>query len=763
MSNAWKVAEYFMFRHAGFPFELIEKIKFIASYRAVEHAVEAGQNESCMQKAREIFESELYLKRRQLQRIASMPKFQEAVFHQNQHDYKRGAYARIVELSRASIQRRKRNRNARRREQLAYRYLQRFCTRNETVSFFGPFSLGKFSTMKEMIAYRSLRKGKMINRKTYISIPLLVRMLHSAIDTDAILMMLKPQVAPCFKIEGARALHVITGRTITLDATCLEIIRLLGMRLTVKEIVSKQGSDGKTIMDKIRWLINKGIVLSGLEFSAKTNDPDKYMLNRLPSFPGIRQHEWYARLRKLSQLRIKFENGAFGQRQRIIRELAKIFPPLSKGSTGRELKDEKGFFTEYCESPFRYVRLDKQMRSALCDGLGAILDLALRDKQTMRKIQRQLLREWLSRTFPANPTNEVPVNDVIAQMASSREENIYPFQIGNKNLSEVSTNDLPVNFIELIDQFKGMPFVSFDAETLKKRFLEPGGNQHEPMATGCDIFISSSSKNAMNKGDYEFVLGEAHGMGQPLSVYAWVVKTSSRGKAFAREIKKIQKAISKKYRLSSFLTIPYSILDQPYDSPAVAEIDMDIRSGRKKNKIDPCALRLKWDKKTVRLIETRKKKMPLLLLHGARPLYSLFSMLYPVISNTRTAQEKSHFPRVKINTCILQREQWVFLKKDLFFAKASYQKSGIELWVELQEWRMREHIPRHFFLKTGRAHKPVFIDFQNYFAIEIFLNFSKKAQERLYIIEMLPGPEKLWLKDGAGRYTSEFRLMVYRM
>lgn len=75
----------------------------------------------------------------------------------------------------------------------------------------------------------------------------------------------------------------------------------------------------------------------------------------------------------------------------------------------------------------------------------------------------------------------------------------------------------------------------------------------------------------------------------------------------------------------------------------------------------------------------------------------------------------------------------------------------------LAGWAGAQGLPRHCFFKASREPKPMYLDWRNPLAVEAFARMAKRSGSVL-ITEMSPGPDELWLRDGAGRrYCAELR------
>jgi hypothetical protein len=68
-------------------------------------------------------------------------------------------------------------------------------------------------------------------------------------------------------------------------------------------------------------------------------------------------------------------------------------------------------------------------------------------------------------------------------------------------------------------------------------------------------------------------------------------------------------------------------------------------------------------------------------------------------------------------------------------------------------------LPRYVFVRVASERKPVLIDRDNYFLLELLDYLLREGAEAL-VSEMLPSPDQLWLRDDTGAFCSELRLSL---
>ena len=108
-----------------------------------------------------------------------------------------------------------------------------------------------------------------------------------------------------------------------------------------------------------------------------------------------------------------------------------------------------------------------------------------------------------------------------------------------------------------------------------------------------------------------------------------------------------------------------------------------------------------------------------------------------------------HQPRLTVGRVVLRREAWAV--------------AADEIPDALDAWARDLGMPRRVFVKTPNERKPFYLDLDSAVLRRIALRHIRAAagrEEPVRFTEMLPGPDRCWLSDAAGRrYASELRLV----
>lgn len=753
--NDWQIGKFFIFRCAGFPFELIEELKFPKTIKVINDLSKSDLGVK-LEKGQKVFEEEFYEKRLGIQRIASLPKFQEAVFLQDI-----GAHKSIRNFSKKNIYKHQIRSKSKSIENLVYRYLQRFCTKNETVSFFGPFYIGDFSSSNKNIGLAKSGGDNIRKRVIFINYWFLFSIIDSIESNDKILIYLKPSIPPNVHFNKNSAIILKTNNSLNLDKLSNEIYRLADRKTSVSIISSKlieQGFDRDEIFKRIRWMFQHSFLLSGLEVASSIESPEDYLLETLRDIPSAKKSYCYCKLKKLSRLKRLFQRGNFLERLAISDEVNRLFLRQIKDTYSKSRFYGRSFLSEYCCLNLDYLKIGKGIKAEVLDLLNFILNLASYNYDKFEKVRNRFIIDWLRDEFKTDP---VSLREALLKAAQRKDKDSALFFSGDLSPGSFGNLDsLPPGVLASLDKRQKQNSGRLTIKDLGRRFSKYLNYPGKEAATCCDILISAPDIGAINKGRFDLIFSEAHPMRYPASCYNVLVEPSGKKNVLREELAGIQKYIAGDKTIAQLLINPKDILDGSFDSRFPAEIEYDLYSKSRKRRISLSDLKIRYTDKSLKLLDSKNREI---LFLGSLPFFgSSFSVLSPTFNCLRQAQATSRFQRARLGDFVFQREQWFFLKKDLFFAQDEYKKEGLELWLELEKWRRNQNIPKHIFLRADNRIKPIFVDFENYFAIEAFINFVKRARQSISIEEMLPGPEDLWFKDKNGRYTCEFRLILYK-
>ena len=115
---------------------------------------------------------------------------------------------------------------------------------------------------------------------------------------------------------------------------------------------------------------------------------------------------------------------------------------------------------------------------------------------------------------------------------------------------------------------------------------------------------------------------------------------------------------------------------------------------------------------------------------------------------------------------VLFRRRWVFAPGEAPEAPregGDPDAAGADFFARTARWRREHGLPRRVFLHTPATPKPYFADLDSPLSVDLLrrtLHPSNpdESSPTLHVVEMLPGPDEMWVRDGRGRYATEFLL-----
>lgn len=123
--------------------------------------------------------------------------------------------------------------------------------------------------------------------------------------------------------------------------------------------------------------------------------------------------------------------------------------------------------------------------------------------------------------------------------------------------------------------------------------------------------------------------------------------------------------------------------------------------------------------------------------------------------------EVTHWPRIVLGRVVLWRARWVLRQPQW----PTLPPPGAARFLELARWRQRLNLPRRVFVHTSVEPKPFHVDFEAPLLIDLLVRALATAATHeapvLYVTEMLPSPDELWVRDDAGRgHATEFLMQL---
>ena len=123
-----------------------------------------------------------------------------------------------------------------------------------------------------------------------------------------------------------------------------------------------------------------------------------------------------------------------------------------------------------------------------------------------------------------------------------------------------------------------------------------------------------------------------------------------------------------------------------------------------------------------------------------------------------------HTPRVTIDRVTVCRETWRFSPSELSFA---FEKDEAARFLAARRFAREHDLPRFVFIKVPIEVKPFYVDFDSPIYVDLLAKSIRRTKEKgrpdalVSVTEMFPRADETWLPDAEGQhYTSELRIIA---
>ncbi|MFF3753076.1 lantibiotic dehydratase, partial [Streptomyces sp. NPDC002018] len=273
-----------------------------------------------------------------------------------------------------------------------------------------------------------------------------------------------------------------------------------------------------------------------------------------------------------------------------------------------------------------------------------------------------------------------------------------------------------------------------------------------------DVMVAAAGQDALERGEFELVLGELHLATNTLGASLFVHQHPDPGELIARTSRdhpgpRLMPLLPKEHKSRLSARIRHSLV-RPEDYH-VALLDHTADPGRPNTVLSADAR-----------VERRGDRLVVVVPDGkVFDAVDVFSHVLTtlVMDLFQILPESDRSPRVAVDSLVVARETWRFVASGMEFAG---EKSEARRFVRARQWRVAQELPRWVFVVSPAEPRPFFVDFDSPVYVNIFAKAARRLARkdpgaRMTVSEMLPTPEQAWLTDDEGNtYTSELRLVA---
>lgn len=680
----------------------------------------------------ETFDGELAEARSRLHVIAADERFREAVLLSSPEVYAIGL---------ASYERRfdahARPSKVRHFEGRLYAYVQRFCTKNDTTSFFGPIDYGRIDDdQAEAFTIQRTPGGPPARRLTRLSWWAADALAETISADDAVRPHLVARLATGCELQASGRLAVLGREPVALAAADAGLLTVVDGARTADEVCDAAGGAPAA---RLESFVRAGVVKTRIELPTSTFDPLLSLQAAVAALPPAAGAPWLALLDELAADLEAFADAAAPAKLALLERVEERFAsttgqPARRGQ-GRTYADRLVLYDEaqgdvvdcVLGAPMSH-ELVRRMRPALdlCAWYSTLV------QRGCRRRAHDLLRErhgdepqpYL--TFVAELERDAAVADVLAEPA------IEAFRDRLQEIARAAERDGRIRL---------------RAEDLRELAVDvPAGTLVSP-----DIFVAASDPDAIARGDYEIVIGELHYGAQVCCHF--LTFHPERDAVAARLCDALPEPEPGELR-ASFVHGRWQGKTFYLEPPGVA-VELRGRSQKPRGEVVPVSdLEIHSAGDGVEL--RSRSRDTVLRTHPGDPR-AVANWLFgtpPVIAPDIVLG--AFTPRVEIDGTVLTRARWELDAAELSSVLAG--RRGADLMTAAQIVRAEHGLPERCFVRVASERKPFFVDLANLFALEQLVTLVSSGG-KVVLSEVLPRPEQWWLR-GPGTRSNEWRMTL---
>jgi hypothetical protein len=697
-----------------------------------------------------------------IREIASAKDYREAVTWQNRHAL-HGSIAGLLGMPPGQPVR---TRDQRRREETVANYLQRYCTKNDTIGFFGPLGWAEFLPDGDNIAAQP-GATLLAERNVYFEVWCIDELAGVLSQDKRLRPWIAPRRASYLDLVGT-TLYLPSRSSLNLPIREAATLRACDGHQTAKEIAANlihNPLTGIRSEEEVYALLasfeQRGLIVWKLEVPIELY-PERTLRRCLERVDdeGLRRTA-LAALGEVESARRLIEDavGDAEELDHAIGNLETVFTRLTGTASTRsagQMYAGRTLVYEDCRRDLA-VGIGPEVRTALAAPLSLLLTSARWFTCEIADLTRRLFDKVYAETTRRTHSRVVDFTTLWYQL--------YPLIFtAQKQPVDTLLPALQKRWAEILSIPAGARRVEYTSDELRARveaaFDAPKPKWKSAIYHSPDILIAAESVAAIQRGDYQFVLGEMHVTINTMRGAVFVAQHPEPADLFRSyasdhpepcAVSLIPKSHwpAKSSRMLPILVSPkdfrIEFSPEPSDVPPSQVIPFGALV------VEDCGKGV-----VVRTRDGRLHFDPLDILSITPPL--------SVGNDFKILSSDSHTPRVTFDRLVVSRETWFFPPAELEFVR---EKDEAKRFVAARGWARTHGIPRFAFMKSPVEVKPMFVDFDSPTYVNILTTVVRRTQKetsasaQLAFSEMLPTPDHAWLPDALGqRYTSELRMVV---
>ena len=507
-------------------------------------------------------------------------------------------------------------------------------------------------------------------------------------------------------------------------------------------------------LDLLENLAAQGVILWEAEVPAMEPRAFELLVADLENWrESAVRTRWLERCRKIAALPAQFAAGDLHLRAEIMANARQLVSDLGgeKVSPGRFLYAASNAIAEECSRDPRF-RISEAMTEELARDVEPWLDLWRDTYAFVASRVAAGLREMLQ-TAPVT-NGAIPLSAFLLHCASNK----MPLTgHGIVVWAHLAFQEVKTAFRQMVSERPDAPEWELSAEDcafVRKRFDYPPYDEYTyPSA---DLQLSAASFAAVNRGQYQWVVGELH---PPVALLHHALYWSCPDKA-ALSAALASTAFARPFVHYGFVAADFTAHTTIRLFDAMPELTTFVSAQRANpswRTVPPAEVEVFVDE-NMGDVAMRKRGSHEYLGSFAR------SWIIPLGFHPFHFGRAAHMPRLRCGRAIVQRRAWTVALDEF--------QAVDHLVLAVEQLRSAKGWPRYIYMRPteqalrrsggeGRDKdiKPVFVDLESYLSLEIFSRWLKKSGE-LEVTEMLPDPDHLCWQEADGRRTFELRTLI---
>lgn len=703
-----------------------------------------------------------------LREIAGNDRFREAVLWQNRH----AATTGLASFVRRPSEKEAGAKRHREHGRMLASYLQRYCTKNDTIGFFGPVSWARLSESDEVITARP-GKELLAARQVYFEGWAIDAIADCLAADEAMRPWLAPRLSPLLRREG-NLLITPEGQKIQLGPLSGALVAgcdgTRSARVLLRELGDIPAEHKATLLGMLADFQSQGILRWGFQIPL-TPTPELSLRELLLAIEDAPLRERaLAVLDEVIRGRdgVALAAGKADQLEIALGDLETTFTRATGKASTRgdgQLYAGRTLVYEECRRD-----LDVEFGAPFLAELAPALSLVLTSARWFTHYLGMSHRAMFAQIFAELSAQRGSAQ--VDMVAFSRKALPRVVNLQTQREAQQALQARWEKVLALPDGERRVNYRSEDLRPLVRReFAAPGPGWQRARYHCPDLLVDAPSVEAIRQGDYQAVLGEVHAATNSLDRWVFYTQYEHPDRLRAAmesdmpepSIIQVNPKMWRSEEAASALGLPVPAASGRTDHASRLSKDFFLDFS-----LDlpgfPLAQVLPIGELVVEAGEGG-------LVVGRRSGGARFDIIdfYQVVMTVQTLQTfrvlpaGTYTPRVTIDKLVVARESWVLPAGTLEFAQEA---TGAARFAAARRWAGRRALPRFLFVKTPLEKKPFYLDLESPVLVDIFAKAVRRAaksdpEATIGLSEMLPALDHTWLPDAEGnRYTCELRMVA---